>query len=459
MKKIKILLTFFVATLLILGILSQLSVWYDNRTAEPVKRLLQSEVPRGDSEGADAMWLMTYDIPDAAERRQIMAKLDNKVPEDGKLPESLRHRKLISNDAVEGQRLDCISRSNDGAIIADCLQNVRAHADAYRAVVAQYAKLFDNADRLSQYSNLDVRVLNILDILPKYQYLVYQTTPAAVDWLDGKPEAAFARICRNIRTGKTLQQSRGGLIPAMIGVTIIQNNTRLAATMLAEQPQWAGKLPENCAAAFEPTADNAENYCHIMQFEYHYMDALIANLPTQLSQEMPSWLVPVLFSPEHSRTLASKQFAFGCEPPAQRAFAQDLPVWAPQDAQMPQTFWQQYGSLACLRNALGCRFINGDYGGDVDPYARRLQDTQMQQRAFQAALALYRLPENQRTTELPNVLARYGSPSRELHYDPEAKAIVFTPYQHHVRFILNVPLALPQGQQNEMTNKLPKSHQ
>lgn len=121
MKKIKILLTFFVATLLILGILSQLSVWYDNRTAEPAKRLLQSEVPRGDSEGADAMWLMTYDIPDAAERRQIMAKLDNKVPEDDKLPESLRHRKLISNDAVEGQRLDCISRSNDGAIIADCL--------------------------------------------------------------------------------------------------------------------------------------------------------------------------------------------------------------------------------------------------------------------------------------------------------------------------------------------------
>ena len=459
MKKIKILLTFFVATLLILGILSQLSVWYDNRTAEPAKRLLQSEMPRGDSEGADAMWLMTYDIPDAAERRQIMAKLDNKVPEDDKLPESLRHRKLISDDAAEGQRLDCISRNNDGAIIADCLQNVRAHADAYRAVVAKYAKLFDNADRLSQYSNLDVRALNILDVFPKYHYLVYQTTPAAVDWLDGKPEAAFARICRNIRTGKTLQQSRGGLLPAMIGTTIIQNNTRLAAAMLAEQPQWAGKLPEHCADAFAPTADNAENYCRIMQFEYHYMDNLIANLPTQQSQEMPAWLVPVFFSPEHSRTLASKQFAFGCEPPAQRAFAQDLPVWAPQDAQMPQTFWQQYGSLACLRNALGCRFINGDYGGDVDPYARRLQDTQMQQRAFQAALALYRLPENQRAAELPNVLARYGSPSRKLHYDPEAKAIVFTPYQHHVRFILNVPLALPQGQQNEMTDKLPKSQQ
>ncbi|MGN7039408.1 hypothetical protein ACTHRR_11480, partial [Neisseria sp. P0003.S003] len=81
--------------------------------------------------------------------------------------------------------------------------------------------------------------------------------------------------------------------PAMIGTTIIQNNTRLAAAMLAEQPQWAGKLPENCADAFAPTGDNAENYCRIMQFEYHYMDNFIANLPTQLSQEMPAWIVPV----------------------------------------------------------------------------------------------------------------------------------------------------------------------
>lgn len=43
MKKIKILLTFFVATLLVLGILSQLSVWYDNRAAAPAKRLLQGK--------------------------------------------------------------------------------------------------------------------------------------------------------------------------------------------------------------------------------------------------------------------------------------------------------------------------------------------------------------------------------------------------------------------------------
>ena len=109
MKKIKILLTFFVATLLILGMLSQLSVWYDNRTAAPAKSLLQSEVPRGDSEGTDAMWLMPYDIPDTAERRQIMAKLDNKVPEDDKLPESLRQRKLITKDEKDSDPADCDS--------------------------------------------------------------------------------------------------------------------------------------------------------------------------------------------------------------------------------------------------------------------------------------------------------------------------------------------------------------
>ena len=315
MKKLKILLTLLAAILLMVVILSLLSVQRDNRAAEPAIRLLQSEAPRGDGEGSDALWLLPYDIPDAAERRQIMAQFGNHMPADDKLPESLRRRKLISDD--EGETLNCISKDQDGNIVAGCLQNVRDHADAYRAAVTQHAKLFANADRVSQYRNLDVRILNVVtDVIPKYQYLAYQTTPAAVDWLDGKPETAFARICRNIRTGKTLQQSRGGLVSAMIGVAMVRQNTKLAADMLAEQPQWASKLPAHCADAFAPSADHAENFCRIMQVEYHYMATDIARYPSQLGEEMPAWLVPVLFSAEHSKTLAARQLAFACEEPA-----------------------------------------------------------------------------------------------------------------------------------------------
>ena len=453
MKKLKILLTLLAAILLMVVILSLLSVQRDNRAAEPAMRLLQSEAPRGDGEGSDALWLLPYDIPDAAERRQIMAQLGNHMPVDDKLPESLRRRKLISDD--EGETLNCISKDQDGNIVAGCLQNVRDHADAYRTAVTQHAKLFANADRVSQYRNLDVRILNVVtDVIPKYQYLAYQTTPAAVDWLDGKPETAFARICRNIRTGKTLQQSRGGLVSAMIGVAMVRQNTKLAADMLAEQPQWAGKLPAHCADAFAPSADHAENFCRIMQVEYHYMAADIARYPSQLSEEMPAWLVPVLFSAERSKTLAARQLAFACEEPARQAFAQDLPINTPPEADPSPDPWRKYGSFSCLRNLVGCTLTYTE-SADFASYARRLQDTHMQQRAFQAALTLYRLPEHRRAAELPKILAQHSSPSRQLSYDPENNAIMFSVYGDYPSEEWRIPIALPQRQQGEMAGKLP----
>ena len=453
MKKLKILLASLAAILLMVVILSLLSVQRDNRAAEPAIRLLQSEVPRGDGEGTDALWLLPYDIPDAAERRQIMAQLGNHMPADDKLPESLRRRKLISDG--EDQTLSCAPKFQEWKIVAGCLQNVRDHADTYRAVVAQHAKLFANADRVSQYRNLDVRILDIVtDAFPKYQYLFYQTTPAAVDWLDGKSEAAFARICRNIRTGKTLQQSRGGLISTMVGAAMVRQNTKLAADMLAEQPQWAGKLPAHCADAFAPSADHAENFCRAMQFEYHYITDNIAHHPSQLREEMPAWLVPVLFSAEHSKTLAARQLAFACEEPARQAFAQDLPVSTPPEADPSPDPWRKYGSFSCLRNLVGCTLTYTE-SADFASYARRLQDTHMQQRAFQAALALYRLPEHRRAAELPAILAQHSSPSRQLSYDPENNAIMFSVYGDYPSEEWRIPIALPQRQQGEMAGKLP----
>ena len=55
MKKLKILLASLAAILLMVVILSLLSVQRDNRAAEPAMRLLQSEAPRGDGEGSDAL--------------------------------------------------------------------------------------------------------------------------------------------------------------------------------------------------------------------------------------------------------------------------------------------------------------------------------------------------------------------------------------------------------------------
>ena len=63
-----------------------------------------------------------------------------------------------------------------------------------------------------------------------------------------------------------------------------------------------------------------------------------------------------------------------------------------------------------------------------DAFVSRLQDTAMQQRAFNAALALYRLPANQRRAALDKVLAEYSSPSRKLRWNGKERIIDFDVY-------------------------------
>ena len=63
-----------------------------------------------------------------------------------------------------------------------------------------------------------------------------------------------------------------------------------------------------------------------------------------------------------------------------------------------------------------------------DTFVSRLQDTAMQQRAFNAALALYRLPADQRHAALDKVLAEYSSPSRKLRWNGKERIIDFDVY-------------------------------
>ena len=66
-------------------------------------------------------------------------------------------------------------------------------------------------------------------------------------------------------------------------------------------------------------------------------------------------------------------------------------------------------------------------------------DTAMQQRAFQAALELYRLPAGKRRAALESVLAKHSSPSRELRWNEEQKVLDFETYQQNS---LPLPLKL-----------------
>ena len=82
---------------------------------------------------------------------------------------------------------------------------------------------------------------------------------------------------------------------------------------------------------------------------------------------------------------------------------------------------------ACVRNSVGC--LTSDIAiPSFGEYVYRLQDTAMQQRAFQAALALYRLPVDNCRAALDKVLAEHSSPSRKLRWNEQERMIYFDAY-------------------------------
>ena len=114
----------------VFGVLPQVAQRQETTAAAEALRLLQGTPPKGDSAGADALWLMAYDIPDATERRRIMAKLGNHLPKDEALPAELRSRRLPE---LKNGELNCTTE--DGKRGAGCLSTVRAHREAFQAGV------------------------------------------------------------------------------------------------------------------------------------------------------------------------------------------------------------------------------------------------------------------------------------------------------------------------------------
>lgn len=154
MKKSHIaLLSIFGLAAAVFGVLPQVAQRQETAAAAESLRLLQGTPPKGDSAGADALWLMAYDIPDAAERRRIMEKLGNHLPKEDELPADLQRRRLPE---LNNGELNCTAA--DGQRGAGCLSTVRAHRETFQAGVKKHAVLLANADRLADYPDLDFAI-------------------------------------------------------------------------------------------------------------------------------------------------------------------------------------------------------------------------------------------------------------------------------------------------------------
>lgn len=423
---------------------SYLLQWQERKAAAgSLKQLQRPPAVQGD--GGNALLLLEYEA-DAATRRQWLQQYGhNALLRDSGLPAAIRAARLPAAD----ESLNCTPRPDKAAERSDCLHTVRANLPAYRQAVAQHAKLLANADALSQYDQLHYVIRDFAhDALPSYTVVLRQNTAAAVDWAEGRQAAAIAHVCRNVRTGRTLMQStNSNLLDFMIGNAAVAQNTQLLADMLAEQPDWAARLPESCAAAYAPFEHGQPNICQALTTEYTLQIPLLrqpleaATVAGELTTEHP-WLLhaAILYSPEHTQAILARRTTDACEAVEQATRLDQPPADIVRTAQNPFDYTTR---PACWGNWVGC--ILADIGSpDHRVYTERTLDTLMQQRAFQAALAVYRLPPEQRRARLDSLLQQHAGPSRPLRYDASGGQIVFTPYdQRDNRLNTAIRLTLP----------------
>lgn len=317
----KLLKIFGVLLLLVLAWLGLiLSEWLPRPTEDELAAmaLLKPEPASiaGDRNAFAATWLFGYDVPEA-ELEKVAAADAATFLAAAKLSGQVTDFKSTADGKYPGVPSP---PSNDPLLCENwgsgCLARVRANPEASRARVAEFAKRLNHSDRLSKYDHYRY------GFLPRYDSPIgggaafqLQLTAAALDYLDGNVDAAFARVCRDTATWRRLRAHSDALIMDMLGVAQMSNATRLYAEMLGEQSvDFAPPCPET----FAPLRDAEINQCASLRGEFlfsrnSFIDAVRTN--AFAAHPRPRWYTETLarlINERHVVGLTASAFAPVC---------------------------------------------------------------------------------------------------------------------------------------------------
>ena len=397
--------------------------------------------------GIDALWLLEFRTKNDADRADLMKRFGNDI--------RYHQDVLKQNQELQGRRIAELNLYNESLgcseRMAECLNAIRADLPKYKAEVEKNAALLANMDALANYDIFVPREwLGDDDSLTipfaKFPWVAaYGSKAAAVDWATGKENEAWQRVCRNIKIGRNMLHHAPGMIYVETGTEAIRRNTDLAAQMLYEKPEWANRLPAECDGMFEPLTAKEQSICSAISSEFRvigndmrkrengpfdliqgqFRELINSGMGTEDIRSIIPLIRPNLDS-AHTQALYAPHFATFCKPETTVTLDADRKIQS-MLVPRPDSFKHKW---ACVDNSVGClqaAIMVPDY---VD-YVHDLQDTAMQQRAFQAALELYRLPAGKRRAALESVLAKHSSPSRKLRWNEEQKALDFETYQQN----------------------------
>jgi hypothetical protein len=256
---IKGLLVLIVVAGLWLGLV--LTEWLPLATAEQqaARAALMSEenTVRGERNAFAALWMFEFDAPESEWESITRIDVDTfaaaaRQPGPVRGFHSDAERRFGRLAAASGADPDLC-----GLWGANCVEQVRARTEATRTRLAGYAPRLARGERLHGYDHFAYLFEPHMDspVPSPGALFTLQITASALDFVDGRTDEAFDRLCRNTRTWRRLRANTDSLVTDMLGVAQMSSAARVYAEMLAEMPL---SFEPPCTDAFAPLNGFAE---------------------------------------------------------------------------------------------------------------------------------------------------------------------------------------------------------
>lgn len=382
----------FVVVLATVWLAVVLSEWLPRPTTEQLEAvaLLDREPPgiRGERDAFPALWFNNYDVPES-ELEALMA-----TDVDAWAKRAAETRDVIDfTHAAEGRYPRIPETPKDPSFCepwgAECLARVRADVEAARAKLAKYALRLERGDRLDTYDHVRYRFRPRFDspLAGPGTLFPLQLTAAALAYVDGNRDAAFARLCRNTATWRRFRSHTDSLIIDMVGVAQMTGATKLYAEMLAEQP---ADFAPPCPEVFAPLADAELDQCAVFRQEHVYLkntfeDAVVfATTGFEVDVQSPlQRALAALVNRRHVTLMSAPLFARFCSTPHRERAARRDPAPLPPPPGCPVAAW--------VFDPLGCDVLRIEDDA-YDDYYRRVLDLDARLKLLSTAIWLRTQP-------------------------------------------------------------------
>lgn len=419
----------FVACLLPLGILVSSTARTSLQRNEQLKRdgdaavaMLAIPAAKHGSNAFAAAWLLRYEVPAPAHEAVVsedVAAFDRR----------LQHRdQQLANgvETVDAEAFVSIARGRYsytpstkadldalcGLTTDDCLDYVRAHRERAVTGLSAFRPLLPRIAAMGQHGHIADRFSPDAQApAPEWGLLRARLSEHALDFDDGRVDAALAATCTDAVTWRRLSSNSYQLVATVVGRSFVSASVTLAAQMLAELPA-DHPLPASCRLAFSlPTPEEALT-CRAISGEFRTVAAAIDGASHEADG---NGIAKAVLRRDDARRRLATLYAPACDAQTRRSVTLDRPV--------PRTDAPSY-SLGCLLSLTDC-LPTAEEGFDHSRSTRRGQDTIARLRM--AAALLWLRDRSQDTRPLPERLAEMPAglrgPGRAIEPDADGRGL------------------------------------